>query len=125
MEEANLHIAQDMLQAFSCPSAWRKGSFLARPMGPVKCQASGRGQRNRTEYKPTVGGNSYHRAGMQQRAPALTAPLSSAGLSDELQCQVCFMLLWTLQVRFYRDGNSPYLLKQQESQRCARECILG
>lgn len=29
---------------------------------------------------------------------ALTAPLSSAGLRDELQRQVCFVLLWPLQV---------------------------
>lgn len=59
----------------------------------VMCQMCGRGK-----VKLWEGMSPVPALGCGSELPALTAPLCPAGLSDELQCQVCFVLLRPLQV---------------------------
>lgn len=79
-----------------CP-AWhtQEGMSLAGGECPgiVRCQMCGRGR-----VKLWEGMSPVPALGCGPELPALTAPLCPAGLGDELQCQVCFVLLRPLQV---------------------------
>lgn len=107
--EANPHITQDVLQAFPRPGAHRKGTSLAGH-GDSKVPGRWQGKQDvgQSIKQPWEGITTAPVLGCSTEPPALMALPSSAGLSDELQRQVCFVLLWSLQVGLSLSRQQPW-----------------